>query len=487
MTAVRQQPSSSSSSRSPPCCPLERTRYYYTAAQRFEQSVDVYRPIVSEHHVDNLIVVLVVGSGWMGHCAWIYRLTSWWNASGPATVARALHAPCICVRHRGAFFQVPSSVPSWWLLILLGPVGAGTVLWYQAYYAVGGMSSTDRETIHDPIAVWLVSWTLFLSLVVAAYTFFQWSARGSASLDDMLDDVATALEWVEQHKHTTTILFPSTSANDNGENNSNTNTTTTVRIMFGGYSSGGHVALTLLSRPDIWQQHPTLRPAQELLSGILLISGVLTVEPVDPWKFRQHISTQPAQNSDYKPNQGNNNTEDRIGVTDITTATCFSSSETDDSISSSSSSPALSSNAATIATATTTPPPVWLSRFVMRVVWGPHWATTIPSPLLLLTGDDNSKKVHCHLPHLVIQNRSEVFFGLRWLDAFFCAREYCQLLRCIKNRDDQGRRAPVIFCEVDSDHWFILASRQLHDAVQEHLPRLWLESGPCVGGNMIEQ
>ena len=77
-------------------------------------------------------------------------------------------------------------------------------------------------------------------------------------------------------------------------------------------------------------------------------------------------------------------------------------------------------------------------------------------------------------PHL--QNRHELFFGLRWLDAFFRGREYAAALR----RRHPG--VPAVYREVRSDHWNVLASRGLRDAVREELPRLLLALPSSAGG-----
>ena len=80
-------------------------RVYYTPERRFEQSYDVYYPANPDGSLP--LVLLVVGSAWLGHSALIYAVTSWWNASGPRAVA-STGAVCICIRHRGAFPRVAS-------------------------------------------------------------------------------------------------------------------------------------------------------------------------------------------------------------------------------------------------------------------------------------------------------------------------------------------------------------------------------------------
>ena len=113
------------------CVPrIRRQKHYYTSQRLFEQSLDVYWPKYDFR--EDLVVLLTVGSGWMGHPPWVYRGTSWWNSLGPKTIASALHCKCVCIRHRGAYVQLPD----WFTLLgycLLLPVGiiAGALLWYN--------------------------------------------------------------------------------------------------------------------------------------------------------------------------------------------------------------------------------------------------------------------------------------------------------------------------------------------------------------------
>ena len=75
------------------------------------------------------------------------------------------------------------------------------------------------------------------------------------------------------------------------------------------------------------------------------------------------------------------------------------------------------------------------------------------------------------MPHLLIENRHEIPFGLPWLDTFFCAAAYKQALV------EAGAAANKVTLRlVDSDHWNILASRHLYEALQDELPALLLET-----------
>lgn len=188
-------------------------RVHYAGTSNFEQSLDIYRPTTPGPHP---VVVLVVGSAWLGHRSWIHAITSWWNSSGPKTIARA-GAVCVCVRHRGAFVRPPP----WFVAALVA-----TIFW--------------------PAALVVLGLQLLLHLL----------ARGAATHDEMLDDVMTALHWVRAQRSL-----------GGG------------RIIFGGYSSGAHVAASLLQRPDLLKARG-LPPPDQLCGAVFLLSGCLGITPL---------------------------------------------------------------------------------------------------------------------------------------------------------------------------------------------------------------
>ena len=456
---------------------LVSTRYYYTDAKRFEQSVDVYQPILSSNNNNQtdaepsgVIVVLTVGSAWMGHCWWIYRACAWWNSSGPRTIATALQAPTVCVRHRGAFFQLgtgggdddddddDSSVMGFYCHRLLLPAAAVAAV---ASAAAAAAASTLSEQHHSGIAALLVIMVLpfLLLLLVAGFLYFlKWCGRGSARLDDMVEDVATAMAWVQANKDK--ILL----SNDNNNTKNNDET----KIVFGGYSSGGHVAATLLSRPHVWKQHQ-LPPPERLCSAVLLISGVLAVQPVKMMRRATTIADEFCQrkngsrpSSSSSENNLDDGTYDDLGVT---TTTASNSSFSSDNDVQEEDNDVASKKMPVEKKQPPSSPPVWLSNLVMRAVWGRWWREEVPSPLAKLTTQNNNNNNIPRIPHLLIQNRHELPFGLPWLNAFFCAEAYSQQLQ-------QQMQVPTIYRQVHSDHWRILASRDLHDTVREELPKL---------------
>ena len=199
-----------------------RRRFYYTDQSLFEQSLDVYVPDKPPAAADEPLplVVLVVGSAWLGHRFMIYGGTSWWNSAGPKNVA-SLGAVCVCIRHRGAFPRPPSSASG--------------------------------------ILVALVVLAPLLLLGPLLLLLWHWLARGAASHEQMVDDVASALRWVRAHR-ADLVVAPGMPP--------------PPKLVFGGYSSGAHVAACLLQRPGVCAARG-LPPPSELCDGVLLLSGVL--------------------------------------------------------------------------------------------------------------------------------------------------------------------------------------------------------------------
>lgn len=201
------------------------TRHYYSQHRRtFETSLDVYTP--SSSNTISSIVVLVVGSAWMGHAPWIYSGTSWWNSAGPRSIAQTGSTICICVRHRGAFFHIP-------------PLFSDSISLILCVLLV--MSSFFGSTA-------LVS--LFAG-ILCLWLWLRAVGQDAASFLDMQSDVEQAIGWIQENK---SCLC---SKKD-------------IPIYFGGYSSGAHVAVTVLQRS---------RSLSQFFQGIVLISGVLAVRP----------------------------------------------------------------------------------------------------------------------------------------------------------------------------------------------------------------
>jgi acetyl esterase/lipase len=207
--------------------------FHYGPRKAFESSLDVYLPAATQAADASPppLVVLVVGSAWLGHRALVYGPTSWWNSSGPAGVA-ALGCVCVAVRHRGAFIRAP---PTWIAASL-------TALLFAMGYL------------------------LTLLLWVALWSAWALAARGAATHDEMVDDVASALVWVRNNRHE--LIAPGAQSPPAVQ-------------LFGGYSSGGHVAVSLLQSPEKLKQWGLPSPAAGF-DGLILLSGVLGTRSSPP-------------------------------------------------------------------------------------------------------------------------------------------------------------------------------------------------------------
>jgi hypothetical protein len=216
--------------------------HYYAGNARFEQSLDVYTPAYPEAAgCEPLpLVVLVIGSAWCGHRHFIYGGTSWWNSAGPKTVA-SLGAVCVCIRHRGAFPPPPTS--------LLGALLVACLL-----------------------APLLPQHPL---LLLGALLLLAWHplARGAATHEQMIDDVASALLWVRAHR-TELVAAPGAAP--------------PAKMVFGGYSSGAHVAMCLLQRPDLLAARGLPPPAELCATACssYLASSALASRVVPPPRRR---------------------------------------------------------------------------------------------------------------------------------------------------------------------------------------------------------
>ena len=282
-------------------------RYYYTPERRFEQSIDVYLPVVrrrcskdvrwgrrqvtSQTSTDNnnknnkVPVVLVMGSGWMGHRPYVYRMTNWWNSSAPKQICQILGHPCVSIRHSGAFFfgnsldwrgcssRFPSSalkrsniiIRSRPLSLVVAAVVICTALFFLVFSAptfLASKSSPLQATAAVSMAVITVILVLLL-LWIALYS----EGQGAAGIEEMLIDVSKALEYIDLHASDIGI---STNTDNSAESSSNNNVNEektkheekkTIPIVFGGYSSGAHVAATLLTASSLSPLLPSSSPS----------------------------------------------------------------------------------------------------------------------------------------------------------------------------------------------------------------------------------
>eukprot|EP00526_Cylindrotheca_closterium_P018823 CAMPEP_0113608286 /NCGR_PEP_ID=MMETSP0017_2-20120614/3842_1 /TAXON_ID=2856 /ORGANISM="Cylindrotheca closterium" /LENGTH=355 /DNA_ID=CAMNT_0000516957 /DNA_START=55 /DNA_END=1119 /DNA_ORIENTATION=- /assembly_acc=CAM_ASM_000147 len=194
---------------------FKRSKHYYTESNRHEQSIDVYQPITTTTTTndDRPVLILVMGSGWMGHQRWVYAMTNWWNSQCPTSVCGRLGYTCITIRHSGGFFHVKSLTAQAILLCLLQPAYAH---------------------------LWLLAWFIL---------YIQ--GKGAASIDDMLQDVGTAFDYISDNASTSLGL-----GNE-------------CKFVVGGYSSGAHLAATYMN-----QQKRRFKDEQRIV-GVLHLSGML--------------------------------------------------------------------------------------------------------------------------------------------------------------------------------------------------------------------
>jgi hypothetical protein len=404
---------------------LDVSSHYYSengesAHQIFEKSLDIYKPQMQDPNMP--IVVVVVGSGWMGHRWFIYRMTSWWNSGGPKTIA-SLDTVCVCIRHRGAFCQGIEDMELWPPMVLwIGLVSA----------IVAAVSDVWPLFILVPMALLLLRYLLILG------------NTGSATLDDMVCDVSEALQWIDKNKKQ---LAVDVAHNEKAQS--------MPPFVFGGYSSGGHVASTLMSRPKDWKKH------MHMFSGILMISGVLAVKP-ETVRIEASATSSAKDGAIKGHRTGNSNasiastatiqTEETLGYTIVSTDGSDGSSITEEK--NKDDVPPVKQRAAPSALEVGQNKPRWLTDTVMNAVWG-ETSNQIPSPIVQPTPVE--------LPHLLVGNYKEMF-GLQWLDIFFCSRDYHD------NLVRRGVRSTLK--QINSDHWNILSSRLLREALRQELPTL---------------
>lgn len=204
--------------------PYKVTRHYYSGSRRVEQSMDIYKPgreQADDHSKNRPVIVLVMGSGWLGHAWWIYAGTNWWNSSAPQMICGRLGYTCVSIRHSGAFFSLFAQ------MVLVAMAAAMFV-------------PTNNVIL-----------SIILSLAILG--FFYWQGQGAASLDDMVHDVSTALSYL--HDSAREIGIPSDK-----------------KVVVGGYSSGAHVLATMLSKQQ------SLPMSKNNIAGVLYLSGVLSLE-----------------------------------------------------------------------------------------------------------------------------------------------------------------------------------------------------------------
>ena len=381
--------------------PKIRTQsYHYTANKSFEQSLDIYEPPNIDNDNKKPIVILVVGSAWVGHRSFIYAQTSWWNSSGPKAVAR-LGYTCVCIRHRGSFPRVYSILT---LLYVVAVVAALKCLMDGVIFLLFESSTMDF------LAEWKVNGvTALFAALSTGFFLMELGGLGAASFTEMQNDVMDAIAWFDENKDKLLHRHRSSSQ------------TLRRKIVFGGYSSGGHVAATVMQQAHMWKDRNLPNP-EVYCSMILYISPVLCTKPYHT-DLERHLSS-------------------------LALKKMYTSASSDhSSLSTSSSTPEL--DVTTHSLNQSKQAPNWFTDHLLHTVFGYE----IPSPIHTYTVSPNT-------PHLFIGCNRELF-GLNWLDLFFASRDYNDLL-IAKGVDSK-------YVGVESNHWSILGSWDLLEVLEKEL------------------
>jgi len=402
---------------------LSPERYYYTANRLFEQSLDVYRPAASASKKtppsssSPAVVALVVGSAWLGHRSFVYSGTSWWNSSGPKTVAN-LGYICVCIRHRGSFMKSLSILTMAFVAIMVAIVAAFTnaivddSVWVPL-----------EEIVGEKISFGLAGG--YMLAFLTGLVLIELGGIGSANFDDMQSDVMDALSWLNDNEERLHLVDAS-STHGCG---SNADAKSKQRcFIFGGYSSGGHVAATVTQQPHLWKSR-NLPPPHIHCDSILYISPVLSTKSHHKMLLEK-ISSLSSSSS----------------LPSLTPST------SDETSSSGQLSPQSSMTEASVSSSIS---PTWLTDRVVKAVFGV--GSNTPSPI-------HTYEKSPLIPHIFLGCRKEMF-GLNWLDTFFCSASYCDLLNSIG--------VDSHYTAVKSDHWNILSSTELSNALRSELE--WIE------------
>jgi len=403
-------------------------RYYYTSNQIFEQSLDIYRPSSppSPSSPPPPVVTLVVGSAWLGHRAVIYLGCSWWNSSGPKTIAK-LGCTCVCIRHRGAFPKTFSPLSILFVSIMVGILM--TVLnWFigtDGWTVLEEIITTQHVGV-EAADVPLGQSSAFILAFFLGLLAMELAGNGSASFDQMQNDVMDALAYVEKNKKRLGL-----------------NISSELPIIFGGYSSGGHVASCCAQEPDLWKQRNLPSP-ENYCESLLYISPVLSTKPyVEMCRKISSMSSSSLSTMSPSPSMPSLSPSDGSQSNDQNAAARRALENSSSSMSSTASLSSLQS---------TSSPPTWLTSELVKAIFG-HAASQTPSPI-------HTYHKSPSLPSTFVGCRKEMF-GLKWLDLFFCSPTYSELL---KNIGIDSR-----YVAVESDHWNILNSTVLSDALDEEI------------------
>jgi len=114
------------------------------------------------------------------------------------------------------------------------------------------------------------------SVIAAVFLIWYQHRMGAAGIDEMVSDVSTALGYIDAHAHELGLsTLSKTDAIDGNK----------IPVVFGGYSSGAHVAATLLTGSNLspiassLDEDSNQKLKHITIHSVLYISGVLDVPP----------------------------------------------------------------------------------------------------------------------------------------------------------------------------------------------------------------
>ena len=120
--------------------------------------------------------------------------------------------------------------------------------------------------------------TLFFLVAAFGLALMELGGHGSASFDDMQNDVMDALAWLDANDEILGLYR--NEVGDGGGGSSSRSDSEMKRsrrgpFVFGGYSSGGHVAATVMQDASLWRDRDLPEPHAHF-DTILYISPVLS-------------------------------------------------------------------------------------------------------------------------------------------------------------------------------------------------------------------
>lgn len=297
--------------------------------------------------------------------------------------------------------------------------------------------------------------TIFVLVMAFGWASMEWGGMGSASFGDMQRDVMDALAWLDANDDVLGLYRVEEDVGGGGSSSIGDGGRRTSKrrkhpFVFGGYSSGGHVAATVIQDASLWRERNLPEPHAHF-DTILYISPVLSTRSYHDDLAMRNKWPSLASSSTSSLTSTPGMAESSMSEDEASPSTSSHGEEGATSTAAASSS--LSSFSA--------PPPTWLTDRVVRAVFGHTAASAIPSPIHTY---DRSPSV----PHVFLGCETEMF-GLTWLDSFFCSSDYSDLLR--------GVGVDSRYRSIRSDHWNILGSAGLRCALGEELGRIKRECG----------